>query len=72
MNSDGTRPFPRPDPPRRATLTAALALTALPAGTAPATAEAAPAHPGRDPSWCAGRGVDDGALIRYEADTAGS
>ncbi|NUP18605.1 MAG: hypothetical protein HOZ81_21475 [Streptomyces sp.] len=54
----------------RAAVTLALAITAVLASTSPA-AQAAPAlqaNPRGGTSQCGGRGVDAGALIRYESD----
>lgn len=67
MSATGTSPAPRPRV-RTAALTAALALATVVAGTAPAAAWATPAHQDGT-ARCAGRGVDDGALIRYESGT---
>ncbi|GAA4556526.1 SRPBCC family protein [Streptomyces collinus] len=69
MSSNGTpaardqRPPPRP---RLRAAAVALALAGVLAATAP-TAQAA-AHGGTGGSRCGGRGVDSGALIRYESD----
>ncbi|MFE5758589.1 SRPBCC family protein [Streptomyces massasporeus] len=69
MSSNGPSTAPARQPRTHLPLRAAAVALAL-AGALAATAPTAQAtdHGGNSPSRCGGRGVDSGALIRYESD----